>query len=156
MDPEDPLEQDLMASQAHLFDDAPMHGPAESLNPQVSQNTAKQEGTASGEVLSPAARMHASSQQPARVRSTLSDTDCLSELKQLWTKVASLEQSLLAARLQTLCIMCKAAARNTVARPCGHVLYCAPCMAARVAASGICPECTSPIAETQAVILVSP
>ena len=35
MDPEDPLEQDLMASQAHLFDDAPMHGPAESLNPQV-------------------------------------------------------------------------------------------------------------------------
>lgn len=35
MDPEDPLEQDLMASQAHLFDDALMHGPAESLNPQV-------------------------------------------------------------------------------------------------------------------------
>lgn len=32
IDPDDPLEQDLMISQAHLFDDAPMRIQADSLN----------------------------------------------------------------------------------------------------------------------------
>ncbi|BDA41794.1 hypothetical protein COCOBI_02-5880 [Coccomyxa sp. Obi] len=148
IDPDDPLEQDLMASQAHLFDDAPVRIWADSLN---------QEG--SGEVLSPADRMHASSPTQLHhphARSALSDAERLAELQQLRSRLASLEHSLLAARLQTLCVMCKAAARSTVARPCGHVLYCVPCMAARVAASGICPECMSPILQTEAVILVSP
>ena len=38
IDPDDPLEQDLMVSQAHLFDDAPVRGPAESLNAQVTSH----------------------------------------------------------------------------------------------------------------------